>query len=86
MRINGTVHVKTRLKPGACVPIGWIACGDPAQLFSPDRHEALWEVREPLNFPLTVYGIDRPTPDLMKPIAERLSARHGGHRGDKVIG
>ncbi|HZA00694.1 MAG TPA: gamma carbonic anhydrase family protein [Hyphomicrobiaceae bacterium] len=86
VRINGTVHIKTRLEPGACVPIGWIACGNPAQLFSPERHEALWEVQGPLNFPLTVYSIDRSTPDLMKHITERLSARLGGHRGDKVIG
>jgi carbonic anhydrase/acetyltransferase-like protein (isoleucine patch superfamily) len=86
VRINGIVHLKTRLKPGACVPIGWIACGDPAQLFSPDRHDALWVVQESLNFPLTVYGIDWSTPDLMKHITESLSARLGGHLGDKIIG
>jgi carbonic anhydrase/acetyltransferase-like protein (isoleucine patch superfamily) len=86
VRVNATVHIKTRLQQGECVPIGWIACGNPAQLFSPERHEALWEVQGPLNFPLTVYGIDRSTPDLMKHITERLSARLGGHRGDEVIG
>ena len=41
------------------MPIGWIAAGDPAQLFSPDRHEELWAVQEPLDFPGTVYGLSR---------------------------
>jgi gamma-carbonic anhydrase len=78
------VHVKTRLKPGACVPIGWIACGDPAQLFSPDRHEALWEFREKFS----AYGLWHRPADARpyEAIAERHSSRHGGHLGDKVIG
>jgi carbonic anhydrase/acetyltransferase-like protein (isoleucine patch superfamily) len=31
VRINGTVHVQTRLPPNVEMPIGWIAVGDPAR-------------------------------------------------------
>ncbi len=85
VRINATVHLKTRLMPGTVVPIGWIACGDPAELFSPDRHDDLWAAQQPLNFPLTVYGLDRGTPDMMKAITEGVSARLGSHREDRVV-
>jgi carbonic anhydrase/acetyltransferase-like protein (isoleucine patch superfamily) len=82
VRVNGVVHLKTELPPGKSVPIGWIACGTPAQLFPPDQHDALWAVQKPLNFPLAVYGFDRDTPDLMRRITQRLSERLGIHRGD----
>ena len=61
LRINSVLHVNSVLEPGTVVPIGWIAAGDPAQLFSPDRHDELWEVQEPLDFPGTVYGVPRGT-------------------------
>lgn len=40
LRINAVVHISTRIACGATVPIGWVAVGDPAQLFAPDQHEA----------------------------------------------
>lgn len=42
VRIHGVVHVGTVLAAGAVVPIGWIAVGDPAQLFPPGEHDRLW--------------------------------------------
>jgi carbonic anhydrase/acetyltransferase-like protein (isoleucine patch superfamily) len=86
VRINGVVHLKTRLAPGASVPIGWIAVGDPARILSPDRHDEIWEIQKPLNFPLTVYGFERDTPDLMKAVTQRLSAALGAHRDDATAG
>jgi gamma-carbonic anhydrase len=62
LRINSVLHVNSALPPGTVVPIGWIAAGDPAQLFSPDRHEELWTVQEPLDFPGTMYDVPRGTP------------------------
>ena len=61
LRISSVLHVNSRLEPGTTLPIGWIAAGDPAQLFSPDRHDELWAVQEPLDFPGTVYGVPRGT-------------------------
>lgn len=60
VRINGTVHLRTRLADDATVPIGWVAVGDPARILPPDQHEAIWAVQKPLDFPKTVFGIDRP--------------------------
>lgn len=71
LRIGSVLHVNSRLEPGTTVPIGWIAAGDPAELFSPDRHEDLWAVQERLDFPGTVYGVQRDTP--MREIMRRQS-------------
>ncbi len=85
VRINAVVHINSVLAAGATVPIGWIACGDPAELFSPDRHDALWAVQRPLNFPLTAYGIDRPLGGCMKEVTESVSKRLTPHRDDSLI-
>ena len=74
LRINSVLHVNSRLAPGTVVPIGWIAAGDPAELYSPDRHDELWAVQEPLDFPGTVYGVPRGTP--MREIMRRQSAAY----------
>ena len=83
VRINGVVHVNSVLEPGTTVPIGWVAVGDPAQLFSPDRHEEIWERQKQLNFPKTVWGVDRSVPQ-----GERIRTYAGAlqrHRNDKAI-
>jgi len=59
VRINGVVHLKTVLPQNSTVPINWIAVGDPVKILPPDKHDEIWEIQKPLNFPLTVYGIDR---------------------------
>ncbi|WP_105372876.1 gamma carbonic anhydrase family protein [Neorhizobium huautlense] len=82
VRINGTVHLRTRLEPGSTVPIGWIAVGDPAQILPPDQHEAIWALQKTLDFPGFVYGVDRSSPDLMKNITSRLSDGLGIHRAE----
>ena len=61
LRINSVLHVSSELAPGTVLPIGWIAAGRPAELFPPDRHEELWAVQEPLDFPGAVYGVPRGT-------------------------
>jgi len=71
LRINSVLHVNSTLAPNTVVPIGWIAAGDPARLFSPDRHGELWAIQEPLDFPGTMYGASRDTP--MSEIMSRLS-------------
>jgi len=82
VRINGIVHLRTRLPPGSVVPLGWIAVGDPAQILSPDRHDAIWAVQRPLDFPRYVFGVERPPegqtfmPDVMPRYARALARRH----------
>jgi len=84
VRINGVVHVNSKLGPGTTVPIGWIAAGDPAELFPPERHEELWAVQETLDFPGTVFGLPRDEAT-MERVARRYSDSFGRHRGDRVL-
>ena len=74
LRLNSVLHVNSTLPPDTVVPIGWIAAGHPAQLFSPDQHDALWAVQEPLDFPGTMYGVPRGTS--MREIMRRQSAAY----------
>ena len=87
-RINSVVHLKTSLPPNAMVPIGWIAVGDPCQILPPSEHEVIWSIQEPLNFPETVFGLDRPVPgDTIMPEAmSRYTASLGKHHStDKIL-
>jgi carbonic anhydrase/acetyltransferase-like protein (isoleucine patch superfamily) len=83
LRINSVLHVNSRLRSGTVVPIGWIAVGDPAELFSPDRHAELWEKQQQLDFPGTVYGVRRGTP--MRAIMARQADFYGTHREDRIL-
>jgi carbonic anhydrase/acetyltransferase-like protein (isoleucine patch superfamily) len=82
VRVNGVVHLKSYLAAGGTVPIGWVAVGNPAQIFSPGEHEQIWEIQEPLNFPLTVYGFERSEASMEK-ITRRLSEALGSHVSDE---
>ena len=84
VRIHGVVHVNTVLLPGTVVPIGWVAVGNPAQLFPPDQHEQIWGIQESLDFPGTVYGVSRATSatDRMSRQARWFAA----HRNDRIVG
>ena len=83
VRINGVVHVRTVLHPGAIMRIGWVAVVDPAQIVPPDQHGAIWAVQERLDFPRHVFGVERPPegqtimPDVMPRYARTLVRRHG---------
>jgi len=83
VRINGVVHLKTHLPAGETVPIGWIAVGNPAQVMPPGEHERIWHIQRPLDFPLTVYGIERVEATTGK-ITHRLSEVLRSHAADKV--
>lgn len=87
VRINGVVHLRTVVPENATVPINWIAAGNPMQLFSPDQHDELWKVQKPLNFPKTVYEIDRPSGNesIMPEICEVMVERLGEHMKDEII-
>ena len=84
VRVNGIVHLKTSLQPGTIVPIGWVAVGDPATILAPDQHENIWAIQKPLNFPLTVYGVDRNEVDMVK-ITRKVIEALGSHVSDKIV-
>ncbi|HEX4689352.1 MAG TPA: gamma carbonic anhydrase family protein [Solirubrobacteraceae bacterium] len=83
VRINGVVHVNTVLEPGALVPIGWVAVGDPARILPPGAHEEIWSVQEGLDFPGTVYGLPRDASARER--MERQSAWFAAHRDDTTV-
>ncbi|GAA2836175.1 gamma carbonic anhydrase family protein [Kribbella solani] len=83
LRINSVLHVNSHLEAGTILPIGWIAAGNPAQLFSPDRHEELWQIQRELDFPGTVYGAPRGTSQ--RDVMATQSAFYGAHHNDRVV-
>ena len=84
VRINGVVHLKTVLPDDAIVPIGWVAVGDPAEVLPPDKHDAIWALQEPLDFPREVFGVKR-GPEMMAQIMARYTRALGEHRQDRII-
>jgi len=86
VRINGIVHLRTVLPEGATVPLGWIAVGDPARILPPERHDAIWAIQRLLDFPKTVFGVERPAEgeslmgDVMPRYAKALTRWHAKDR------
>lgn len=87
VRINAVVHLLTVIDPGAVVPIGWVAVGDPAQLFPADRHDEIWAVQEPLDFPGVVFGMPRGSTDgsLLATAAPRYARALTRHQQDRIM-
>jgi gamma-carbonic anhydrase len=78
VRINAVVHVNSRLTAGTTVPIGWIAVGDPAELFDTSRHDEYWPKLRELDFPNTLFGVSRGelTMEALTTYYGRLFGRH----------
>jgi carbonic anhydrase/acetyltransferase-like protein (isoleucine patch superfamily) len=87
VRVNGIVHLKTVLAPDAIVPLGWIAVGDPAEILPPVQHERIWAIQEPLDFPKTVFGAERPPPggSFMPEIMPRYARALQRHKQDREL-
>jgi carbonic anhydrase/acetyltransferase-like protein (isoleucine patch superfamily) len=87
IRVNGVVHLKTVFPENEILPIGWIAVGNPMQMFSPDKHDKIWEIQKKLDFPNLVYGISqREDPgDVNKKLCETMSDRLKEHKSDRIL-
>ncbi len=87
VRINGVVHINTNLPADAVVPIGWIAVGDPAVILPPQEHEKIWAIQERLNFPRTVFGLERAPvgASIMPELTRRYARALAKHLQDKII-
>ena len=87
VRINGIVHLRTVLAPGSMVPIGWVAVGDPAEMFPPDRHDDIWAIQKELGFTKHVFGVDRQIEgdSMMPDVMPRYAKALGRHKDDKAI-
>jgi len=87
VRINGVVHVNTRVPRGTVVPIGWVVVGDPAEVLPPGEHDRIWKIQEQLDFPGTVFGLDREEHGtrLMQEMMSRYTRALGSHQTDVVV-
>lgn len=87
VRINGVVHIKTLVPSDTTVPIGWVAVGDPAEIHPPADHDEIWAVQEPLNFPRTVFGLERAPPGetVMPEMTRRYAAALSRHEDDRIL-
>jgi carbonic anhydrase/acetyltransferase-like protein (isoleucine patch superfamily) len=87
VRVNGTVHLKTNLPPDATVPIGWVAIGDPAEILPPHEQDRIWAIQEPLDFPGTVFGLERAVAGetIMPELTRRYARFLGRHRSDRIL-
>jgi carbonic anhydrase/acetyltransferase-like protein (isoleucine patch superfamily) len=85
IRVNAIVTRRAVLPEGTVVPIGWVAAGDPVQLFSPDRAEEIAAAQSDLDFPGHVFGVDRETPDLMVQLTERYGSSLARHADDHAL-
>lgn len=87
VRINGVVHIRTVLPENETVPINWVAVGTPAQILPPEKHDEIWAIQEPLNFPGYVYGIERKPggETIMPEIMEMMASSLDSHKDDTII-
>jgi carbonic anhydrase/acetyltransferase-like protein (isoleucine patch superfamily) len=85
IRINGVVHLKTVFPENETLPIGWVAIGNPMRMFSPDKHEEIWEIQQKLNFPNLVYGLSNRDNRTNKNLCETMSERLKEHKYDQII-
>lgn len=87
IRINGLVHLKTTFPENEVLPIGWVAVGNPMQMFPASEHEKIWSIQKALNFPNFVYDIkDRASLDnTNRVLCSTMSKRLGSHLEDRII-
>jgi len=83
LRINSVLQVNSRIGSGESLPIGWVAVGDPAQMFPPERHDEIWAIQRELDFGGTVYGVAEGSG--MRDIMSRQAEFFAAHRDDRVI-
>lgn len=87
IRVNGVVHLKTIFPENKVLPIGWVAVGNPIKMFSPDKHDEIWEIQKKSNFPKLVYGISKQEKlkSMNKQLCETMVERLGKHQSDRIL-
>jgi carbonic anhydrase/acetyltransferase-like protein (isoleucine patch superfamily) len=86
IRVNGVVQVNTLIPADGLVPIGWVAVGDPAEVLPPDQHERIWGIQRSLDFPGTLYGVERGgAGEMMTRITSGYAELFGRHLHDRIL-
>lgn len=86
-RINCIVHINTVLTAGTAMPIGWIALGNPAELYPPDAAEVVTSKLATLGFSKTVFGLDPAAPgeSIMPDMLSKYTRALHRHADDEEI-
>jgi hypothetical protein len=59
---------------------------EPAEVLAPGEHERIWGLQEPLDFPGTVFGVERgPAGTMMPELTRRYAAALGAHQEDAEL-
>lgn len=87
IRVNGVVHLGTVFPENETLPIGWVAVGNPMQMFPSDKHDDIWKLQKQLNFPNLVYGISEREnlAEVNKKLCEIMSERLNEHKSDQIL-
>ncbi|EKQ52672.1 MULTISPECIES: gamma carbonic anhydrase family protein [unclassified Clostridium] len=87
VRINGVVHLKTILPENECVPIGWVAIGNPVKILPAEKHDDIWAIQKPLDFPKYVYGVDRKITEesIMPEVMNMMTTTLKTHKDDVIL-
>lgn len=87
VRMNSVVHANSRRQRGATVPIHWVAVGNPAKIFLPDRRNEIWSIQEGCNFPVprSMSTFGRIPKQFLPEVASRLSEVFWSQFTDEVI-
>ena len=83
VRINGVVHIKTKLEAGSTVPIDGSPKATPRAV-SPARHGEIWAIQRSLDFPSWVYDVDRDEADVMARVGRAMSLSLASHAADET--
>ena len=57
------------------------------KMFSPDKHDEIWEIQKKSNFPNLVYDIPKRgnLADINKKLCETMSERLKEHKSDRIL-
>lgn len=83
VRINSVVHINAKLPAGTQTPIGWIAIGDPAQLFPPVADDEYLAELKAQGFWRSTFQSDADTPQREK--LEAYTRALSRHRDDAIV-
>lgn len=86
-RINCIVHINTVLTTGTAMSIGWIAVGNPAELYPPEAADDVTSKLAALGFSKTVFGLDPAGPgeSIMPDMLSRYTRALRRHADDEQI-
>jgi len=86
--LGGSVHIGTKVADEQNVPIGWIAVGDPAQVYPPGDAEPIMDgLRDQGGFLPYVFGVEDTGDrgELMRTTMSRYVKALGRHRDDTEL-